>query len=98
MPLKRLLAVELADIGDLILTTPALAALRETYPTAEIDVLTTAHAAPVLDNTGLADRVILFNKFSFDRPADLLRPANLPEVCRLANRFQSPPSAPVPIF
>jgi exopolysaccharide biosynthesis WecB/TagA/CpsF family protein len=88
-PLKRLLAVELADIGDLILTTPALAALHETFPATKIDVLTTAHAAPVLDNTGLADEVIVFNKFSFDRPADLLKPNNLREGWLLANRLRA---------
>src|SRR5260221_13454924 len=98
MPVKRVLLVELADVGDLIVKTPAVAALRETYPTAEIDVLTTAHAAPVLDNTGLADRVILFNKFSFDRPADLLRPANLREGWRLAKQLRSARYDAVVIF
>jgi heptosyltransferase-2 len=86
--LNRILAVELADIGDLILTTPALAALRETYPTAQIDILTTAHAAPILDGTGLVDHVILFNKFAFDRPTDLLRPGNLREGWHLAQRLR----------
>src|SRR5215475_7111029 len=86
--LNRILAVELADIGDLILTTPALAALRETYPTAQIDMLTTAHAAPILDGTGLVNQIILFNKFAFDRPTDLLRPANLLEGWRLAQKLR----------
>ncbi len=86
--LNRILAVELADIGDLILTTPALAALRETYPSAQIDVLTTAHAAPILEGTGLATNFILFNKAAFDRPTDLLRPANLREAWQLARRLR----------
>ncbi|MEP7286402.1 MAG: WecB/TagA/CpsF family glycosyltransferase [Chloroflexota bacterium] len=89
LTLNRILAVELADIGDLILTTPALFALRETFPSAQIDMLTTAHAAPILDGTGLVDQVILFNKFAFDRPTDLLRPANLGEALTLAQKLRS---------
>jgi lipopolysaccharide heptosyltransferase II len=86
---NRILAVELADIGDLILITPALAALRETYPAAQIDVLTTAHAAPILDGAGLADNVILFDKFAFDHPLGLLRPTNWRDGWSLARRLRS---------
>src|SRR5260221_14300399 len=82
----RILAVSLADIGDLILTTPALSALRKTFGGATIHVLTTAHAAPILDGTGIADEVILFNKFAFDHPRDLLRPPNWREAWRIARR------------
>lgn len=85
---RRLLAVSLADIGDLILTTPAIAALRHSFPDAQLDVLTTSHAAPILDGTGLADNVILFNKFAFDHPSDLLRPANLAEGWRLGRQLR----------
>jgi exopolysaccharide biosynthesis WecB/TagA/CpsF family protein len=58
MNLARLLIVQIADIGDLVLSTPALAALRERYPTAHIAVLTTPHAAPLLQHTDLADEVL----------------------------------------
>ncbi len=85
---ERFLAVELADIGDLILITPALAALRETYPEARIDVLTTEHAAPILSGTGLADEVILFNKFAFDHPKNLIKPGNLRAALALARRLR----------
>ena len=44
----NMLVVELADIGDLVLTTPALSALRTSFPDARLDVLTTNHAAPIL--------------------------------------------------
>ena len=74
--ISRILAVELADIGDLILTTPALAALRETYPMAQLDILTTPHAAPILEGTGLVDHVILFDKFAFDHPSQLIKREN----------------------
>lgn len=77
------LIVKLADIGDLLTITPALERLRDAHPAAVIHVLTTAHSAPVLDGTGLADAVFHFDKFAFDRPADLIRPANLRAGWRL---------------
>ncbi len=56
--MQKLLIIQLGDIGDMVLSTPALAALRERYPQAHVCVLTTPHAAPILAGTGLADRVI----------------------------------------
>jgi exopolysaccharide biosynthesis WecB/TagA/CpsF family protein len=51
------LCIQLADIGDLVVTTPALYGLRQTFPDAQIDVLTTPHAAPILAHTNLVDQV-----------------------------------------
>ncbi len=73
----RLLIVKLADIGDLLVATPALAALRARCPDAQIDLLTTSHSAPVIQGTGLVDVILTFDKFAYDRPRDMLRPANL---------------------
>ncbi len=88
MPLmRRFLIVQLADIGDLILSTPALAALRAAHPDAHIAVLTTTHAAPVLP-PNLADEVIAFDKHSFDQPSSLLRPGKLREALALAGRLR----------
>jgi len=53
MNLQRLLVVKLADIGDLLTATPALRALRETWPSARIDLLTTPHAAAVAPRSWL---------------------------------------------
>lgn len=61
--MKRILVVQLGDIGDLVLSTPALSALREAHPNAHIAVLTPRHAAPVLLGTGLADEVIEQGRF-----------------------------------
>ena len=82
---RRFLIVQLADIGDLILSTPALAALREAHPDAHVAMLTTAHAAPVLP-PGLVDEVIAFDKHTFDSPKALLHPANLRRALALALR------------
>ena len=82
-PPKRLLVVQLAEIGNMLLTMPALKALRDGLPKTCIDVLTPAGGAAVLQGTGLYDRLIVFDKHRFDTPRDLLRPANLLYALRL---------------
>jgi N-acetylglucosaminyldiphosphoundecaprenol N-acetyl-beta-D-mannosaminyltransferase len=44
---RRFLVVQMADLGDLILSMPALDALRVAHPDAHITLLTTPHAAPL---------------------------------------------------
>jgi N-acetylglucosaminyldiphosphoundecaprenol N-acetyl-beta-D-mannosaminyltransferase len=80
---QRLLLVQLADIGDLVTTTPALHALREALPDAHLTVLTSAHAAPVIDGTDLVDAVITFDRQKFNSSTALLRPSNLRRVLAL---------------
>ncbi len=62
----RILCVKLADIGDVLLCTPALRALRVRYPGAQIDLLTPPSSARVLQNAPEINNVIVFNKFPFD--------------------------------
>ncbi len=59
MASERILLVQLADIGDLVLTTPAIAALREAHPLAQIDLLASEQALPIVPD-GLVDRQIPF--------------------------------------
>jgi len=53
--LDRILVVKMGDLGDLILTTPALRALRLARPGATIDLLSPAAAAPVVGGSDLVD-------------------------------------------
>ncbi|QQS32379.1 MAG: glycosyltransferase family 9 protein [Acidobacteriota bacterium] len=46
---KRILVVRLRSIGDTVLATPSLIALRRHFPQAEIDILLEDWVAPVLD-------------------------------------------------
>jgi N-acetylglucosaminyldiphosphoundecaprenol N-acetyl-beta-D-mannosaminyltransferase len=80
---NRFLIVQLADIGDLIVSTPALAALREAHPDAHIALLTTSHAAPVVNGTNLVDEIITFDKGQFNSSRAFFRPGNLRRIFNL---------------
>ena len=74
----RVLVIKMAGIGDLLLATPALRALRETYPHAIIDLLVTPASAGLLDGWEVINHVIVLDKYLFDYPQQLLtRPRNL---------------------
>ena len=80
----RLLIAQLADIGDLALTTPALAALREACPRARIDLLAYEHALPVVP-TELIDVLIPLVRGASGGRA-FYAPANLRTVLSLRRR------------
>src|SRR6185503_7104460 len=55
---ERVLVIRLRSIGDTVLTTPSLFALRRFLPHAQIDILLEDWVAPVLDGSDLVDRTI----------------------------------------
>ena len=59
---SRVLVVRLRSIGDTVLATPSLIALRRFLPDAQIDVLLEDWVAPVLDGFDAVDNVISFRK------------------------------------
>src|SRR5258708_34589606 len=73
----------------MILTTPAVRALRETFPQAQIDVLGTPHALPVLANTGLIDQVIVFDRFAAEGGRALLKPGNQRALWQMMRRLRA---------
>lgn len=80
MNLKRILAVKLADLGDALLIVPALRALKKAFPTAQLDVLTTATGQAGLSGLPYIDNILLFDKYQFDNPREALHPANLKQA------------------
>lgn len=70
---KRILVIELWLIGDVVLATPILRALRERFPGAEITLLGKPHAEELLRESGLADKVITFD-FPWTANAGKYRP------------------------
>ncbi len=81
---ERLLLVQLADIGDLVLTTPAVAALRDAYPRATIDLLAAEHALPVVP-AGLVDAAIPLKR-GVGSGSSFYSPHNLKTVFSLYRR------------
>src|SRR6266545_4555547 len=79
---RRILVVKLAALGDLLTATPALRALRTTFPAAHIGVLTTPGSAAALRGLDSLDEMVLFDKFTFDRPSEAL--SNVPVGLQLA--------------
>ena len=77
-PNAHILVVKLAGIGDLLLATPALRALRESYPQAQIDLLVTPDSAGLLDGWDVIDHTIVLDKYLFDYPQQMvIHPARL---------------------
>jgi heptosyltransferase-2 len=62
MTRERIVLVQTAFLGDVILTTPLLAALRGRFPTAEIAMLVTPAAAPLVAAHPALDRVLIDDK------------------------------------
>jgi len=76
---RRFLLVQLADIGDLVSATPAISALREAFPQAQIDLFASRHAIPVMPPQ-LVDNIIIFEKDVFNATRAFLTSANLRTV------------------
>lgn len=56
--MNRILVVRVGALGDTLMVTPALRALRRQHPLAEIDVLCSESAAPLLEGNPHVSRVV----------------------------------------
>jgi heptosyltransferase-2 len=83
---ERILVVKLATLGDLLTITPALRALRSTFPRAHIGVLTTPAHAAALRGLDSYDEISVFDKYAFDRPIDAL--GNVPKATRFTSSLR----------
>ena len=88
-PNAHILVVKLAGIGDLLLATPALQALRESYPQARIDLLVTPDSAGLLDNWDVINNVIVLDKYLFDYPMQMvMNPLTMTQLAILWNKLR----------
>ena len=64
---ERILVIDLAFIGDVILATPTMRALKEAYPAARITMLTVPLTADVAGMDPYVDEVMVYDKRGKDR-------------------------------
>ena len=64
---KRILVVKLRSIGDTVLATPSLIALRRFVPNAQIDILLEDWVAPLLEGHNAVDNVISVGRTASER-------------------------------
>ena len=89
-PDTHILIVKLAGIGDLLLATPALQALRETYPQAQIDLLVTPESAGLLNGWDVINNIIVLDKYLFDSPKQFVtNPQSLRPLAALWNTLHA---------
>jgi predicted lipopolysaccharide heptosyltransferase III len=70
---RKVLLVRLRSIGDTVLSTPSLFALRRFLPDAEIDILVEDWVAHVLDNHPHLDNVVVLERGGFTSRARVAR-------------------------
>jgi len=85
MATQTFLLVQLADIGDLVLTTPAISALREAFPDATIDLFASSHALPIVP-PDLVDEMIPFEKGVSSGTRAFLQTINFRRTLNLGRR------------
>ena len=59
---KRILLIQLGDIGDVILTLPAIRALRESFPQSRIVVCVREKAREIIEDCPWASEVMAVRK------------------------------------
>jgi lipopolysaccharide heptosyltransferase II len=69
---RRVLAIRLDNLGDLLMTTPALVALRASLPQAHIALLASQAGAALASHVPVVDEVIAFDAPWVKRPAGAL--------------------------
>jgi heptosyltransferase-2 len=80
----NILVVQLAGLGDMILATPALLALRESFPKARIFLLTNSRGADIVKDSGDIDEIFVSNNIrEFMRISARLRGLHFDTVINL---------------
>ncbi|MDP2942396.1 MAG: ADP-heptose--LPS heptosyltransferase, partial [Candidatus Omnitrophota bacterium] len=59
---RRILLIRTDRIGDVLLSTPAIKAVRDAYPNAHIAMMVRPYAGDIVDGNPYLDEVILYDK------------------------------------
>src|ERR1700746_1711692 len=77
----KILLLQLKRIGDLILTTPAIAVLREHFPEAELTMVVSSECADLLPAISGVDRILMARRNLRDLAAFLAVAGNRFDFC-----------------
>ncbi len=67
MAFPKILLIRLSSLGDIVLTTPAIRAVRANFPNAHIAMLVAKQSADVLRENPHLDEIITFDRFAKDK-------------------------------
>ncbi len=62
--IRKILVITLSNLGDIVLTTPVISALRREFPDSEITVMAGPKGAELFSGCQTVDKVILYDKHS----------------------------------
>jgi lipopolysaccharide heptosyltransferase II len=88
--IRRILVVRVDLIGDVVLSLPAVRALRRAYPQAEIDMLVLPSATGVLAGERDLAHILTYDPNIWRRPIALLKPRNWQGVRALLATLRGP--------
>ncbi len=88
-PIRRVLVVKLADIGDAIGTLPAIRALRDLLPDARIDALVAPGARVVLEREPSVTEILILAKEAYDTPHGVANPQALRDLARFGQTLRA---------
>ena len=88
--IKKILVIRLSSLGDILLTTPVLRALKKKFPESEIDFLTRESYADAINfNQNLNDVLLYENYENIKELINVLQNKNYNFVVDLQNNFRS---------
>jgi len=92
----KILVIKIGAVGDVVLASPSLRAIRERFPKAHITVLTGVESRQILQNCPYVDELIIYNKgfikknlFNFIKLARNIRRAGFDIVIDFQNSSKS---------
>lgn len=86
---RAVLLIRLDLVGDLVMTLPAMRAVRRTYPTARLCALVTPTTAPLLVEESIVDEVIAIDPNAIRQPRAWLQPRRYRHLVHVVRRLRS---------
>lgn len=86
---RRILVVRVDLLGDVVLSLPAVRALKRAYPEAQIDMLVLRSTASVLQAEPEVAQVLTFDPGMWRRPASLIKPGTWRDTLALLHNLRA---------